>query len=566
MDYHVSHRHGAAGHGGDILRSFRRHTNRRGRLRFTITWTGGFTGTIITTTYQITIYPHVAIEGAFDSPEVIVLPNATVGEPYTATLTISGGLAPYTGFLVGGVPSGLSLTTSGSSIVLTWTPTFVQEATFGVGVIDTLSFTAGRNVSISVQDKPDDCKVVNLIRTLPAPAQGDTFDVSKLEPGKPLDFRWTSDTEGKNKTFIVKMSKKPIGEEGAEEPFASFKVKNQSGTTKDGSAAGVAEIPITQAQETLEITITGVFGRNSPQREYVLRVSCKDKPASFQETRFYLVGATCKLDVDGKRLMCEQDTAGDFVATATVQGGKIKSGRSRWTLDKDSAKVKKKGDAGAGAQTLLDIAPKLTGAVARSEATVDRGPNGVLALTVVADGILEGGTRFRCAQFFPAFIIVVRLEYLKARRALCIGGDPGKFEIKASTPVPLTLAGTVIFKVKGNIEIVSPAGGEADLPANGRVTAELKAKAAGPEERGPEAGLPKLEVRLKARILVEGKELRGECGLGECPIRLLKRRTLNVVYHVAQVGGVNKTAHAAVINAAGFPAKAYPVDSSSPQP
>jgi hypothetical protein len=79
------------------------------------------------------------------------LPSATNGTPYSATLTVTGGTAPYTWSIVAGAtPQGLNLSSSG---VINGTPTSVGSSTFTVQVTDStapLAFTATQTYSIEV--------------------------------------------------------------------------------------------------------------------------------------------------------------------------------------------------------------------------------------------------------------------------------------------------------------------------------------------------------------------------------------------------------------------------------
>src|SRR6202043_4196043 len=65
------------------------------------------------------------------------LPGATVGIPYTATIGVSGGTAPYTCLQTGGtLPAGLSLS---ASCVVSGTPTTAGTSTLQVKATDTSS-------------------------------------------------------------------------------------------------------------------------------------------------------------------------------------------------------------------------------------------------------------------------------------------------------------------------------------------------------------------------------------------------------------------------------------------
>ncbi|HEU4376271.1 MAG TPA: putative Ig domain-containing protein [Telluria sp.] len=92
-------------------------------------------------------YPTLALAGTFAS--------ATVGVSYSSSLSISGGLAPYsltggTGVASGTLPGGLSLSISGSTLVLSGTPTTAATNTFtaSVGSADSQTATSAQSVLV----------------------------------------------------------------------------------------------------------------------------------------------------------------------------------------------------------------------------------------------------------------------------------------------------------------------------------------------------------------------------------------------------------------------------------
>lgn len=76
------------------------------------------------------------------------LPSATAGQSYSQQLTASGGVGPYTWFLVSGaLPPGLSLSTTG---VISGRPTLNGQFTFTIQVIDSKTL-AGARVKITLK-------------------------------------------------------------------------------------------------------------------------------------------------------------------------------------------------------------------------------------------------------------------------------------------------------------------------------------------------------------------------------------------------------------------------------
>ncbi|WP_342377312.1 putative Ig domain-containing protein [Myxococcus stipitatus] len=88
----------------------------------------------------------------YESPSVTttVLPEATRGEPYSTTLALSGGKAPYAWTLNrGALPSGLDLSSEG---VISGTPTTVGTTSFDVVVEDASGTTATRTLELTTKE------------------------------------------------------------------------------------------------------------------------------------------------------------------------------------------------------------------------------------------------------------------------------------------------------------------------------------------------------------------------------------------------------------------------------
>ena len=82
----------------------------------------------VSNTVPFTVNPPPVI-----SPESSLLRNGMVGAPYERTFTVSGGTTPFTWAVVGILPPGLSLSSSG---VLSGTPTMTGSWEFGIKVTD----------------------------------------------------------------------------------------------------------------------------------------------------------------------------------------------------------------------------------------------------------------------------------------------------------------------------------------------------------------------------------------------------------------------------------------------
>lgn len=126
-----------------------------GATGFTYTPTPGYAG-IDSFTYTATgpggTSAPATVNLAITPPTVVIgtttLANATQNVPYTASISASGGTAPYSYTIVSGaLPSGMALAPTGS---LTGTPTAPGTTSFTVRVADSQNFQASQALSLTV--------------------------------------------------------------------------------------------------------------------------------------------------------------------------------------------------------------------------------------------------------------------------------------------------------------------------------------------------------------------------------------------------------------------------------
>ena len=88
-------------------------------------------------------------ETVVDGPTIVTtsLPNSARNNSYNQTISITGGLAPFTWSVTGSLPPGLSMSTSG---VIIGEPTARGTFNFTVKVTDSLGNTATQSLSIKV--------------------------------------------------------------------------------------------------------------------------------------------------------------------------------------------------------------------------------------------------------------------------------------------------------------------------------------------------------------------------------------------------------------------------------
>jgi hypothetical protein len=76
------------------------------------------------------------------------LPNGTKDTSYSQTLSVSGGLAPFTWSVSGSLPPGLSF--NASTVVISGKPTTSGTFSFTVKVIDSLGNTTAQSLTIKI--------------------------------------------------------------------------------------------------------------------------------------------------------------------------------------------------------------------------------------------------------------------------------------------------------------------------------------------------------------------------------------------------------------------------------
>jgi hypothetical protein len=146
---------------------------------FTVTVTDNI-GQTDTESYTITVRP---------APPVVsttTLPAASVGVPYNATITWTGGAGPYTVTVsAGSLPAGLTMSTAG---VITGTPTTAGTANFTVTVRDANNKNGSKALSITVN--PPALNITTT--TLPGGTFGTAYNQSLQALGGTPPYTWTA--------------------------------------------------------------------------------------------------------------------------------------------------------------------------------------------------------------------------------------------------------------------------------------------------------------------------------------------------------------------------------------
>ena len=134
-----------------------------GTFSFTLTATdaSGCTGS---TTYTLSICSALTVSPAS-------FPGGAVGIPYSETVTVSGGTAPYAFAASGSLAPGVALSPAGT---LSGTPTQSGDFAFTVTAFDVNGCSGSRNYALRVTDSPP---VITSLRLTPGPGEGFTLSV-----------------------------------------------------------------------------------------------------------------------------------------------------------------------------------------------------------------------------------------------------------------------------------------------------------------------------------------------------------------------------------------------------
>ncbi len=135
-----------------------------------------FAGTRATKTYAVTI------AGPSLTVTTTSLPAGVVGTAYSASLSASGGVQPYT-WTATGLPAGLSVSAAGS---ITGAPTTAGNFTVGVTVKDANGTTASASLALAVSAAP----LTITTTSLPAGTVGTAYSASLTAAGGVQPYTW----------------------------------------------------------------------------------------------------------------------------------------------------------------------------------------------------------------------------------------------------------------------------------------------------------------------------------------------------------------------------------------
>lgn len=180
------------------------------------------------------------------------LPVATAGTAYTATLTATGGVAPYSFTLGGGaLPAGLSLSAGG---IVSGTPTVAGNFAFTVNVTDANGQVGSANVTLAVGNTA----ITITPATLPRGTQGVAYSERVTATGGIAPYR-----------FAVSSGSLPPG------------------LTIDAATGAIAGTPTGSGDTSFAITVTDSTGGtpSTATITYTLQIVARPNPANDPEVR-----------------------------------------------------------------------------------------------------------------------------------------------------------------------------------------------------------------------------------------------------------------------------------------
>lgn len=119
------------------------------------------------------------------------LPSATAGQPYSATLTASGGTTPYSWSASSTLPPGLSLNSTGT---LTGTPTTTGKFSFSTTVKDSSSPTETSSSSYSLSIANAAAPLIIATSSLPGATSGTAYSATLSASGGTSPYTWSATT------------------------------------------------------------------------------------------------------------------------------------------------------------------------------------------------------------------------------------------------------------------------------------------------------------------------------------------------------------------------------------
>lgn len=131
----------------------------------------------------------LTIDAALTVPPPYALPAGTINVPYSQTLTVTGGKAPYTWAVGSGssAPDGLTLSAGG---VLSGTPTKATSYSFSVLVTDALGGFSGPALSLTINPATPTLTITTA--TLPVATVGSAYSQQLGASGGAPAYTWTT--------------------------------------------------------------------------------------------------------------------------------------------------------------------------------------------------------------------------------------------------------------------------------------------------------------------------------------------------------------------------------------
>jgi len=263
-----------------------------------------------TQTFTVTIAPN--------TPKLSItttsLPNGTVGESYSQSISASGGTPPYTWSLAtGSLPPGLSLNASNGSIA--GTPSSADTFNLTIQVKDATSATATQAFTVTIT--PATPKLTITTTSLPNGTVGTSYSQSISASGGTPPYAWSLATGSLPPGLSLNASNGSIAGTPSSADTFNFTVQ-----VKDaGSATATQAFTVTIAPNTPKLTITtnSLLPNGTPGSNYsqTLTASGGTPPYSWSITSGSLPDGL-KLDSGTGTISGTPGTAGTYPFTGRV--------------------------------------------------------------------------------------------------------------------------------------------------------------------------------------------------------------------------------------------------------
>jgi len=210
-----------------------------GAASFTVEVTDANLGTS-TAPFTLTVNPGLSIPNA-------AFPNPSVGAPYSQTISLSGGTAPFTYALTAGaLPAGLTL--NSASGLISGTPTTTGTASFTIQITDSNGATVSQQFKLTVNPQ----LTITTASPLAGGTAGVTYSLALLATGGAQPYTWAVSAGALPAGLSLNSGTGQIGGKPTAGGTANFTVQ----VTDSNKATATAQFALTIASNPAIVTAT----------------------------------------------------------------------------------------------------------------------------------------------------------------------------------------------------------------------------------------------------------------------------------------------------------------------